>query len=76
MSNVINMAEWKEGQMMARFYELMVGDLDAAAVAVLETLPEAELELFMRLRKRVQSEIAEDLMRSQIRMGLPINPYR
>lgn len=65
-AQIINLADYREDRFIERFYELMVGDLDAPAVAILETMETDEIELFMRLRKRVKARIAASLVGQHI----------
>lgn len=62
MTNVVSLAKVRGDRWLARRLELLVGDLDPAAMAVLETFDDADLEVFFRARKKMKEGIAEDLV--------------
>lgn len=79
-AQIIYLTAVREERYIERFYELMVGDLDAPDVAILETLDDADLEMFFRLRKRVKQRIADNVvetsravLKAQLKASLDID---
>lgn len=62
---MVSLAAEREERLMERWYTLMVGDLDHVALSALESLSDAELETFFKLRKRVKARVADQLFLSQ-----------